>query len=99
MDTIGSLIDKLNTVDLKLWNKQEKVYQIRKMTFEEFLEKYFKNEEGAKEFWEALNSATDLNVQRSQLIYEIDQKIVELVEKILSGNTAENFIQNPHKTY
>ena len=28
-DTLGSLVDKLCTVDLKMWNNQEFLYKIR----------------------------------------------------------------------
>ena len=28
-DTLGSLIDKMITVDLKMWNNQELLYKIR----------------------------------------------------------------------
>ena len=34
-DTLGSLIDKLTTVDLKMWNNQELIYDIRRMTLQE----------------------------------------------------------------
>jgi len=44
-DTFGGLIDKLITADLKMWNNQEHFYEIRKMTFDEYKEKYFKDEE------------------------------------------------------
>ncbi len=28
-DTLGTLVDKLTTVDLKMWNNQELLYEIR----------------------------------------------------------------------
>ena len=37
-DTLGSIIDKLCTADLKMWNNQEILYKIRRMTFDEFKE-------------------------------------------------------------
>ena len=40
-DTFGSLIDKLFTVDMKMWNNQEFLYEIRKMSFDEYKQKYF----------------------------------------------------------
>ena len=39
-DTLGSLVDKLTTIDLKMWNNQEMLYEIRRMTFEEYKIKY-----------------------------------------------------------
>ena len=38
-DTFGSLIDKLFTVDMKMWNNQDVLYEIRNMTFEEYKKK------------------------------------------------------------
>ena len=71
-DTLGGLIDKLNTSDLKMWNNQEILYEIRRMSFDEYKEKYFKTEEGAELLWISLKKACDLNIQRNQLIDEID---------------------------
>jgi hypothetical protein len=100
-DTLGTLIDKLTTVDLKMWNNQEILYKIRRMSFEEYKEKYFLNEEGALELWSTLKKATDLNVQRNQLINEVDEKIIEIVNAKLSGEDLDNgkFLQRSHKTY
>lgn len=101
MDTLGSLIDKLQTVDLKMWNNQELLYKIRKMTFDEYRKEYFDAEDGAQKLWDCLKKACDLNVQRNQLIDEIDQKIVEMIKVALSGQDLDNgaFIQRKHKTY
>lgn len=100
-DTLGGLIDKLITIDMKMWNNQELIYEIRRMTFEEYKAKYFTSEEGAEQLWKSLQKACDLNVQRNQLIDEIDQKIVEIVESSQSGEELDNgkFIQRKHKTY
>lgn len=99
-DTLGGLIDKLITIDMKMWNNQELIYEIRRMTFEEYKAKYF-SDEGAMKLWESLQKACDLNIQRNQLIDEIDQKIVELVEASQAGEEldAGKFIQRKHKTY
>jgi hypothetical protein len=95
------VIDKLTTVDLKMWNNQELLYEIRRMSFEEYKKKYFEDENGAKNLWECLKKACDLNVQRNQLINEVDQKIIEIIEAKLSGENLDNgkFIQRSHKTY
>jgi hypothetical protein len=100
-DTLGSLVDKLTTVDLKMWNNQELLYEIRRMSFDDFKNKYFNDEEGAEKLWECLKRACDLNVQRNQLIDEVDEKIVEIVKAFLSGQDLDNgkFIQRSHKTY
>lgn len=100
-DTIGGLIDKLMTVDLKMWNNQELLYEIRRMTFDEYKEKYFKDEEGAEKLWACLKKACDLNVQRNALIDELDEKMIEMVRYGLSGEDLDDgrFIQRKHKTY
>ena len=46
-DTFGGLIDKLITIDMKMWNNQELLYEIRRMTFDEYKQKYFLNEDGS----------------------------------------------------
>lgn len=100
-DTLGTLVDKLTTVDLKMWNNQELLYEIRRMTFDEYLDKYFKSEDGAKNLWEVLKKACDLNVQRNQLINEVDERIIELVNAKINGEDLDNgkFLQRTHKTY
>lgn len=100
-DTLGGLIDKLFTIDTKMWVNQDLIYEIRRMTFEEYKAKYFTNEDGAQELWDCLKKACDLNVQRNQLIDEIDQKVVEIVKAAQSGEELDDgkFIQRKHKTY
>lgn len=100
-DTLGSLIDKLFTIDMKMWNNQELLYDIRRMTFEQFKEQYFTNPEGAQKLWDGLKKACDLNVQRNQLIDEIDEKVVEIVQasKLDNEDEMDKFVQRKHKTY
>jgi hypothetical protein len=100
-DTLGAIIDKLITMDMKMWNAQEDIYDIRRMTFEEYKAKYFTDDEGAKKLWEILKKACDINIQRNQLIDEIDEKIVEMMDAKLNGDNLDDgkFIQRKHKTY
>jgi hypothetical protein len=100
-DTLGSIIDKLITADLKMWNNQELLYEIRRMTFDEFKEKYWATEDGAERLWKYLKKACDLNLQRNALIDEIDEAVVEVVKAAQSGEDLDNgkFIQRKHKTY
>jgi hypothetical protein len=100
-DTLGTLIDKLTTVDLKMWNNQELLYEIRRMNFEEFEKKYFEDKEGSKKLWEILKKACDLNVQRNQLINEVDEKVIEIINAKINNEELDNgkFIQRSHKTY
>jgi len=100
-DTLGSLIDKLITLDLKMWDNQELLYEIRRMSFEEYKEKYFKNEEGANNLWACLKKACDLNVQRNEIIDEVDEKVIEIIYAGVKGEDLDNgkFLQRKHKTY
>lgn len=100
-DTLGSIVDKLTTINLKMWNNQELLYEIRRMTFDEYKEKYFSSEDGAMLLWESLKKACDLNVQRNQLIDEVDGKIVEIIQSAMNGENLDDgkYIQRKHKTY
>lgn len=100
-DSLGSVIDKLCTVDLKMWNNQEMLYEIRRMTFDEYKEKYFEDEQGAEKLWACLKKACDLNIQRNQCIDEIDILMVEMIKAALNGEDLDSgkYIQRKHKTY
>lgn len=100
-DTLGGLIDKLITVDMKLWNSQDIVYQIRKMDWDTFRERCDHDEVFLHQFYNELHKATDLNLQRNNLISEIDLKLKEMIEVALEGNDLDNgkFIQRPNKLY
>lgn len=100
-DTLGGLIDKLFTADMKMWNNQELLYKIRRMTFDEYKKEYFETEVGAKDLWDSLKKACDLNIQRNQLIDEIDMKIIEIVKAAVNNEELDNgsFVQKKHKTY
>lgn len=95
-DTLGSLIDKLFTVDMKMWVNQEFLYEVRRISFEDFQKKFIDDEEKQKTLFESLKKCCDLNYQRSQLIDEIDQTIVGAINGDIS---AEDLIQLKHKTY
>lgn len=99
-DTIGSLIDKLATVNQKMFLAQEELYVVRKMTLEEFKAAYG-TEEGMEKLFNAFKKSMDLNVQRQAMILEVDKKIAEVVSAAVKGDDLDNgtFIQNQHKTY
>ena len=99
-DTFGGLIDKLITADLKMWNNQEVFYEIRRMDFDQFKEKYF-NDEGAEKLWSILKKLADLNIQRNVLIDEVDEKLIALIKQAISGEDLDDGknIQRKHKTY
>lgn len=99
MDTVGSLVDKLTTVDLKMFNTQEKLYDIRRNTFEDFKRKY-QTDEGMKDLYDYFVKVSDLNLQRNNYIDEIDQKIIDMITAGVKGKALEDsgFIQRKHKT-
>lgn len=98
-DTIGSLADKLAIVNLKMWWNQEILYEIRRLTPEEFDVKYA---DKPRELYAILKRCCDMNVLRSQLIDELDNRFVELARA--SGVSQEKIeslrLKAPsHKTY
>lgn len=97
-DTFGSLVDKLCTVDLKMWNMQEKLYKIRHMTFGEF-QIHLQNLENMEEIYNTFKNACDLNYQRSCLIDEMDQLLLKVVEGACAGECLDKYVQKKHKTY
>ena len=101
MDTLGSLVDKLGTVVMKLWNTQAFVYEIRKMSWEDFQEKCLKDEEYLHKFYDSLHQATDLNLQRNALIDEIDTTLADMIQTSLEGKELDNgkYIQRKNKLY
>lgn len=99
--TVGQLIDTLSIVQLKMWWAQEHVYEIRKMTLEEFKEKYWSTPEGAEKIYQYLQKACDLNLQRNQIINEIDETLIKIVQSAINGESLDDgkYIRNQHKTY
>ena len=100
-DTIGSLVDKLFTVDTKTWNNQELLYELRRHDFEWFKNRFLNCEATGLELYKILKKCCDLNVQRSQLVTEIDERLIKLVEDGLKGkdlHSSKNVVDS-HKTY
>ena len=91
MDTLGTLIDKLITVDLKMWHNQEALYAIRRMTPTDFKEKYGNN---LTELYDTIKRCCDLNVQRSKLMDAIDDHFAKVLSGELDGKPMHQ-----HKTY
>ena len=100
-DTLGGLIDKLITIDMQMWDNQEFLYEVTRTSFEEFKEKYTSTEEKQEALFDSIKKCCDLNVQRNQLIDEVDEKIIELVKSATSGEDLDSgkHIQRKHKTY
>jgi len=100
-ETLGGLVDKLSVVNLKMWNNQELLYEIRRMDFSQFCEKYGKLN-GLTELFETLKKCCDLNVQRNDLIDEIDtmfKKWIDAANQISDGLDTTSLLQKKHKSY
>jgi hypothetical protein len=97
MVTLGALIDQLQVVNLKMWNAQENLYKVRKMSFEEFKEEFYQEENFAK-LYEYFKKACDLNLQRNDLIDAIDEFFQEAITEA-SGKEIGRLIKRKHKTY
>jgi len=100
MDTIGSLVDKLATINQKMFVAQDGLYVIRKMNFEEF-KVAFGTDDGLEKLYGYFKKAMDLNLQRQAMILEVDQKISDMIMSVIKGENLNNgsFIQDQHKTY
>ncbi|KKM10946.1 hypothetical protein LCGC14_1721600, partial [marine sediment metagenome] len=60
----------------------------------EFIEEYsLSDTDGAKDLYVTFQKAIDLNLQRNDLIDDIDEKISEMIEQ------GEGDVQRSHKTY
>jgi hypothetical protein len=99
-DTLGFLVDKISTINHKLYEAQEDLYRVRKMSEEEFLAE-FSETENLKKLHKYFTKAMDLNVQRSAIIKEFDALVVKVIQDGIAGKNLDNgaFIQNQHKSY
>lgn len=97
-DTIGSLVDKLATVNNKMFFNQEFLYELRRMSFDEFLGKY-RTMNQMKVLFEGLKKVVDLNLQRQSLILEHDKMLVDMVIDIVENpDNASKYVVDQHKT-
>lgn len=100
-DTVGSLVDKLFTVDTKMWNNQEALHEINRHDFDWFKNRFLKDNASMLELFTTLKKVCNLNLQRTNLITEIDKQLVILVEAGLKGEDLHSprFVVDSHKTY
>jgi hypothetical protein len=96
MDTFGNVIDKLVTVNLKMWHTQEVLYEIRKLSPEQFAERYGADLKGLHSI---IARACNLNVQRAGLMDEIDSLLVEAIRAGKTGDVGEKLTRPQHKMY
>lgn len=94
------MIDQLDVVNLKMWNAQENLYEVRRMSFDEFKAKFF-NDENFIKLYEYFKKACDLNVQRNDIIDEIDSWALGLIHKLQNNITIEDseILRKKYKTY
>jgi hypothetical protein len=98
-DTIGSLVDKLSIVNLKMWWNQELLYEIRRMTVDEFKAKYGGD---LGRVHQILKVCCDMNVLRNQLIDEVDERLARMAK--VMGLSKEDLaslrlVAPSHKSY
>lgn len=100
-DTVGSLVDKLFTVDSKMWNNQEMLHVINRHDLDWFKNRFLKDDASVLELFTMLKKVCNLNWQRSLLITEIDEKLIKLVEAGIAGKELHTpeFAFDSHKTY
>lgn len=99
-DTIGSLVDKLATVNNKMFFNQEFLYEIRRMSIEDFRYKYADPFE-LSDLYDKLKKVVDLNLQRQSLILEHDKLLVEMILELSHSNGKEGvakYVIDQHKT-
>ncbi len=79
--SLGEVIGRLFEVDISMWNNQENLYEIRRMSVEQFKEKYWQDADGAEKLWEILKKACDLNVKRNSVMDEVDSTIISRIKR------------------
>lgn len=80
MTVLGQLIDRLVLVSTAMWKTQEKLYEIRRMTYAEFRKRYIAYPSSTRGLWEILQTACMLNVERNKVIDQIDEEMVKIVQ-------------------
>lgn len=94
MDTVGSLYDKLAIVTTRMWHAQDDLYRYRRLSSEEWQEEFGEDPEKVRN---TLVRACDLNLQRNQLIDEIDCLLASMFE--MDPEERRKLYQPKHKMY
>lgn len=104
-DTIGSLVDKLATVNNKMFFNQEFLYAIRRMSKLEFVNRCLCLDDADKnisleDLYDNLCKIVDLNLQRQSLILEHDKLLVEMVIDLIHNDkeAISKYVFDQHKT-
>lgn len=94
MDTIGSLYDKLAIVTTRMWHAQDDLYRFRRMSADEWKEEFVEDPDRVRVI---LVRACELNLQRNNLIDEIDHLLAQMFE--MSSEERKKYYQPKHKMY
>ena len=94
MDTVGSLYDKLAIVTTRMWHAQDDLYRFRRMSAGEWKEEFGEDPDKVRA---VLVRACELNLQRNQLIDEIDCLLVRMFE--MSPEERKKLYQPKYKMY
>jgi hypothetical protein len=78
---LARLIDELVSKDIDMWNNQEMLYEIRRMSFQEYKLRYFSSHDGAIALWTGIKKLCDLNAERNQLIDDVDKEFVKCLTR------------------
>lgn len=94
MDTFGNLMDKLAIVTVRMWHAQDDLYRYRRMSKDEWRNEFKDDPDRVRH---TLVRACELNLQRNQLMDEIDQ----IFQDALTMNEEERakLVQKKHKSY
>jgi len=97
-DTIGSLVDKLATVNNKMFFNQEFLYEIGRMTEDEFVMKYYSDGD-KRDLYNSLKKIISLNLQRQSIILEHDKLLVDMIlDLIANPGSRDKYIVDQFKT-
>jgi len=94
MDTLGNLIDKLSIITVRMWHAQDELYRFRRMSELEWSAEFYKD---PSEVRHILVRACDLNLQRNQLMDEVDQLFKQAFE--MNEEDRQKLIARKHKQY
>jgi hypothetical protein len=97
-ETVGMLIDRLSITNLKMWYIQDILYEIRRMTFEQFKEKYG-SDDGMKKLYDIFKDACELNYQRNVLVSQVDSLLVRMIIEGAAGKDLKEYDPLMFKTY
>lgn len=94
MDTLGNLVDKLAIVTVRMWHAQDDLYRYRRMSMEEWRDEFGDDPDRVRH---TLVRACELNLQRNQLMDEIDKLHLESLS--MDEEEKQKLSAPKHKQY